>query len=367
MVLELKQIIVEFFKRTERTEMTREGLKTVKINNRRYLGNKYKLLPFIKNIVEKECLSVETVADIFAGTGSVASAFADKVLITNDLLYSNYVCNYAWFSPEKFRKKVISDAVEEFNSYPGNQSNYMTENFSDTYFSAKDCSKIGQIREEIETKFRKGEINMREKAVLIAALIYAMDKIAKTCGHYDAYRKGVEFDMSLSLAVPEISDKNNKSNICFNEDSNELVKRISADLVYIDPPYNSRQYSDAYHLLENVARWEKPEVYGVAKKMNRSSIKSKYCTSQATAAFKDLILNISARYILLSYNNMASKGHERSNAKISDEDITEALSGRGDVKIFSERYKAFTAGKSDINGNEERLFLCTVKNPIARE
>ena len=58
-------------------------------------------------------------------------------------------------------------------------------------------------------------------------------------------------------------------------DSNELVKNIEADLVYIDPPYNSRQYCDAYHLLENVARWEKPEVFGVARKMDRSTMKSK--------------------------------------------------------------------------------------------
>lgn len=344
--------------------MAKAELKTSKINNRRYLGNKYKLLPFITEVVEKECGSVKTIADIFAGTGSVASAFTDRVIITNDLLYSNYICNYAWFSPDKFRKRVITNAIIEFNSYVGDQSNYMTENFSDTYFSAQDCSKIGQIRENIELKFKCGEINMREKAALITALLYAMDKIAKTCGHYDAYRKGAEFDTPLVLAVPDISAKNNKKNCCYNEDANELVKRIYADLVYIDPPYNSRQYSDAYHLLENVARWEKPEVFGVAKKMDRTAIKSKYCTSEATAAFEDLISNISAKYILLSYNNMARKGNDRSNAKISDEDIMRILKGKGELRVFSEQYKAFTTGKSDIANNEERLFLCTVKNNL---
>ena len=56
-------------------------------------------------------------------------------------------------------------------------------------------------------------------------------------------------------------------------DANELVREIRADLVYIDPPYNSRQYCDIYHLLENVARWERPEVSGVARKMPRDELK----------------------------------------------------------------------------------------------
>ena len=75
----------------------------------------------------------------------------------------------------------------------------------------------------------------------------------------------------------------------------------------MDPPYNSRQYCDAYHLLENVARWEKPEVFGVAKKMDRSGMKSKYCTTSATKAFETLVNDIKAKYIMLYYNNMAEK------------------------------------------------------------
>ena len=144
----------------------------------------------------------------------------------------------------------------------------------------------------------------------------------------------------------------------FNEDANELVKRINPDIVYIDPPYNSRQYCDAYHLIENVARWEKPLVEGVARKMDRSALKSDYCTNKAPVAFERLVSNISARYILLSYNNMAQKGNGRSNAKISDADIMRVLEEKGRVTVFSERYKAFSAGKSSLSDNEERLFLC---------
>ena len=197
----------------------------------------------------------------------------------------------------------------------------------------------------------------REKCILITSLLYAMDKIANTCGHYDAYRKNGELDRNLVLQMPKI-EKSNIKNEIYNEDINNLVKVISADIVYLDPPYNSRQYCDAYHLLENVARWEKPKVIGVAKKMDRTALKSDYCTISATRAFEDLIKNIKAKYIVLSYNNMANKGNDRSNAKLSDKDILRILSAKGKVQQFSQDYKAFSTGKSNIEENAERLFVC---------
>ena len=340
--------------------------KTTYINNRRYLGNKYKLLSFIKSVVAENCECVESVADVFAGTGAVASAFADRRIITNDILYSNYICHVAWFSPEKYSRKKIGQLIRYYNDYVATQDNYMSENFSGTFFSREDCRKIGFVRENIEALFEVSEINWRERALLITSLLYASDKIANTCGHYDAYRQGVQFDKHLELSVPIPNDILHARNACFNEDTAELVKNISADLVYIDPPYNSRQYCDAYHLLENIARWEKPCVSGVARKMDRTKLKSDYCTGKAAAAFEDLIRNIDARYILLSYNNMAQKGNGRSNAKIDDDDILRILNAKGEVKVFTQGHKPFSAGKSDIDEHEERLFLC-ICNPRKRE
>lgn len=331
--------------------------KTTKINNRRYLGNKYKLLDFITEVVDSKCDDINTVADIFAGTGAVASAFIDKKIITNDLMYSNYICHVAWFGNQEFSEDKIVDYIIHYNDLDVEEENYMTENFANTFFSFKDCSKIGFIREDIEKSFEIGDINERERALLITSLLYAMDKIANTCGHYDAYRQKVEFTKKLELSVPQPS-KTNSNNVCFNKDANELVKEIEADLVYIDPPYNSRQYCDAYHILENIAKWNKPEVFGVARKMDRKALKSDYCTTKATIAFENLVKNIKAKYIILSYNNMAEKGNDRSNAKIADEDIMRILSDKGDVEVFSSKYKAFTTGKSNISANEERLFVC---------
>lgn len=334
-------------------------MKTTAINNRRYLGNKYRLLPFITQVVDNHCDDVNIVADLFSGTGAVSSAFQDRTLITNDILYSNYVTNLAWFSPELFVRDKLVEMITRYNELIIQEDNYMSENFADTFFSREDCRRIGFIREDIENQYNNGEINTRERALLITSLLYGMDKIAKTCGHYDAYRKGVEYDRHLELAVPLARHDNNPDNQCFNQDINMLAPNITADLVYLDPPYNSRQYSDAYHVLENVARWEQPAVYGVARKMDRTNLKSSYCTKEAPAAFANLIDSLQSHYILLSYNNMSKKGNDRSNAKISDEDILSILAAKGNVQVFEEDYKAFTTGKSDIHDNVERLFLCT--------
>lgn len=339
---------------------TSNKLKICKINNKRYLGNKYKLLDFIRDVVDKECSDVVVVADIFAGTGAVASAFEDKILITNDILYSNYICHLAWFGKQKYSLLKIKDLIQYYNNISVSKDNYMSDNFADTFFSKINCRKIGFIREDIEKQFNSHNINERERAILITSLLYSMDKIANTCGHYDAYRKNGDLSKKLELLLP-IPDFGLKYNQVYNEDANELVKNIEADLVYIDPPYNSRQYCDAYHLLENVASWKKPTVFGVAKKMNRDNLKSDYCTTKATQAFRNLIKDIKAKYILLSYNNMETKGNDRSNAKISDVDIMEILQEKGEVKVFSKKYKSFTTGKSNIQDNEERLFLCKCK------
>lgn len=333
--------------------------KSVCIHNRSYLGCKYKLLPFIKSVVSENCKDVNTFFDLFSGTGVVASAFTDRKIITNDILYSNFICHKAWFDPSSYSREKIEQYVSRYNDVANLGDNYMSENFSGTYFSTDDCRKIGFIREDIEVKFSEKQINERERSLLITSLLYAADKIANTCGHYDSFRKNSDFDNHLELSVPIPNESLHIENSCYNENANSIVKKVSADLVYIDPPYNSRQYCDAYHLLENVARWEKPDVSGIAGKMDRSNIKSHYCTNKATKALEDLIGNINARYILLSYNNMAQKGDGRSNAKIDDNDILRIFSKKGTVVSFEQEHKNYSIGNSDVKENLERLFLCT--------
>jgi adenine-specific DNA-methyltransferase len=334
------------------------------INNRRYLGSKTKLLDLITSVVEKECESYDTFIDLFGGTGVVASVFNNEStsIIVNDILESNYVSYIAWFGNENYEKDKINNLINQYNNLDEVEDNYFSLNFANTYFSLENCRKIGFIRDDIEEKYQLQQINIRERAILITILLYSIDKIANTVGHYDAYRKNGDLQKKLELKMLELPHRNiNSNNKIYKMDANKLVSQIKGDIVYIDPPYNSRQYSDAYHLLENIVSWEKKPVFGVAKKMkDRQHIKSKYCTIKASEQFSELINNINAKYILVSYNNMGAKGAGRSQAKISDSEIVSALEARGLVKTYEVDFNQFTTGKTNINNHKERLFLCKV-------
>ena len=148
----LKLFLDDEDKKKNKVENLIEKLKLKRffINNRRYLGNKYSLTNFIKKIVKENCKNINIVADVFSGTGSVSEIFKDKQLITNDLLYCNYISNYAWFSNEDYSEEKIINIVYKYNMIKTSENNYVRENFANTFFLADDCSKIGYIREDIE-------------------------------------------------------------------------------------------------------------------------------------------------------------------------------------------------------------------------
>ncbi|MDQ7009851.1 MAG: DNA adenine methylase, partial [Candidatus Gracilibacteria bacterium] len=229
------------------------------INNRRYLGSKTKILDFIQNSIDKHIPSYNSFLDIFAGTGVVASHFNKKntKIITNDMLFSNYIIHYAFFSNDKYDENIINELLEYLNNITP-LDNYFSESFGNKFFSLDVSKKIGTIREEIENLTDK--ITKREKYILITSLIYSIDKIANTCGHYDAYRKGSDMPNDFKMKPLSIdNESNSSSNIILNADANKIIENIEkVDILYLDPPYNSRQYISAYHLIENLAKWDKP-------------------------------------------------------------------------------------------------------------
>lgn len=337
----------------------------IKIHQRRYLGAKTKLLEYIEEVIEKEKVEFATFLDVFAGTGVVGHHFNNRAAIyLNDILYCNLLSYHAFMGTERIREPLLQHWIHTYNELDVGklEENYFSENFADTYYSKHNCKMIGYIREDIERLYTEAQINFRERAYLITSLLYAMDRIANTVGHYDAFRKVKDLERTLSLRMLETDEDHNQGNRIFQKDANQLVRELSADLIYIDPPYNSRQYSDSYHLLENVAAWEKPIVHGVALKMDRSHIKSQYNLRSAATAFVDLIQNIQAQYIVVSYNDMGTNGCERSQARITDIEIIAALKNRGTVTVYEKEFPQFTTGKSTKDDLRERLFFCRVEH-----
>ncbi len=334
-----------------------------KISQRRYLGNKNSILGFIDEIMKEEVGEYDSFCDIFSGTGVVGAYFntKDKKIISNDLLYQNFISLNAFLNDEPFDDKKLQRYIDAFNASNPTKANYFSKNFGGRYFSQVVAKKIGFIRQEIKKLFISDAINLKEKHILLTSLNYSIDRIANTVGHYDAYIKKEIKEQKFEMKMLEIQSEKNLNNEVHNSDANMLIRDIECDVLYMDPPYNSRQYCDAYHLLENLSLWQKPKVFGVAKKFDRSKIKSEYSLKSAAESFDDLIVNAKCKYILLSYNNMGERGNSRSNAKISDEDIIKSMSKRGEVKIFEKDYKAFTTGKSEHADNKERVFFVKVE------
>lgn len=247
------------------------------LQNRRYLGNKFKLLGFIEDIAEARCGEVNTFCDIFAGTGVVGERFnkPEIKIISNDFLHFNYICLETFIGTSSYDEVSIKTKIDYLNGLEA-QENYFSKYFSNNYFTLENAKKIGTIRDEIDNISE----NEDEKNILLCSLLYAVDKVANTVGHYDAFRNKLDMTKSLKLLIPNIDDSHNINNEIYKMDASKLIRKINCDVLYIDPPYNSRQYSDAYHLLENLAKWEKPEVFGKANKMDRTHIKSEYCKNE---------------------------------------------------------------------------------------
>lgn len=332
------------------------------IGNRRYIGNKTKLLNEIFNCAEQFDLRKDyTFADLFAGTGVVAHLFASKGhhTILNDLLYSNYVAYQAWFSSETFTSQKIENYINYFNSInPAElENNYFSDIYGGKYFSINDSKKIGFIRQYLEDN--KALFNEREYFILLTALLYFTDKIANTVGHFEYFLSKKPEDTTCK--IENLNIKQLPTSEIFNIDSNVLAKQIESDVVYIDPPYNARQYVNFYHVLENLARWNKPnEFEGNSMKFKRDTLKSGYSRATAPLLFEDLINSLKCKLIIVSYSNTYSAKSGASINKISEEQIISILSRKGKVQKKEIDYKAFNSGKTDLKNHKEYIFTCEV-------
>ena len=325
------------------------------LQNRRYIGNKYKLADWIFSILEKEC-DGDSFTDIFAGTGVMAARAAArfKNVILNDFLHSNHAVYKAFFDKGDWDKEKINSTIQEYNRINGKDlpDSYFSRNFGGKYFSRSSARIIGFVRDDIEK--RKSDLTEREYYVLITSLLYAIDKIANTVGHYDAYFKKTLVDDTFamrSLLPIQVEDVE-----IYREDANILAKKIHTDVVYIDPPYNSRQYSRFYHLLETLTKWDKPKLYGAALKPIEENM-SDYCRSTAKDKLAELVRDIDARFLVVSYNNTYASKSSSSLNKITHEEIERILSEKGKTKVFEKNYRHFNAGNTDFNNHKEFLFV----------
>lgn len=327
--------------------------------NRRYTGSKYKLADWIYQLITKNCKG-SSFCDMFAGTAVVTQRLAEyfDTLYINDFLYSNELIYKAFFQQRQYnleKLKMLKYSFENLNveKIP---ENYVSKYYGGKFFSKKDALIIGYIREYLETD---DSLNEKEKNIMIASLLYSADKAANTVGHYDAYIKGKNIPDKFKFDLIEPYLYSNKQIYITRKDANQLAKEIKCDIVYIDPPYNSRQYSRFYHVLENICTWKKPELSGEALKPKPENM-SDYCRTSATKTFEDLIMSLNCRYIVVSYNNTYNSKSSSSKNKITLDDIKSILEKRGQVSVYEKPHQFFNAGKTSLDNHKELVFIAKV-------
>ncbi len=328
------------------------------LHMRRYLGCKTRLLPRIAEVVGNHCPDLVRFFDVFAGTGVVADLFntPDRCVVVNDFLASNHVVLTAWFTATAQDRQDIEATILHLRGIRSREPNYYSENYGGRFFTVDTAATIGHVRDAID----RMDLRPAVKCAAIASVLYGADASALTCGHFDAYRGLKDRPRPFMLRFPAIPYEANGNNEVRCADGNHLVGRIETDLLYIDPPYNRRQYGTLYHVLDNIAANRKPPLTGKTKKIPlKDRPVSRYSTARAAEAMRELITGCRARHLLLSYNNMASGG-QNSNALISLPELEGILAQRGSVATYRIPFPSFTARRKLLAGHEEYLLYCRV-------
>ena len=331
----------------------------------RYIGSKKLLLGDIERVIDENVSSAQTFCDIFSGTICVGNYFKKKYkVITNDLLYFSYCIQKAVIENNSIPTfdKLELNPIEYFNNLTLNDlenlpsdKRFCFNNFSPSggrmYLSEKNALKIDFIRNKIEDFKNKKLINENEYFYLIAVLIEAIPFVSNISGTYGAYNKFWDKRSLNDLILKNIEVFDNKQeNNAYNTDGNELIKEISGDILYIDPPYNKRQYSSNYHLLETIAKYDFPTLKGVTG-LRENETKSVYCKKNAVLkSFEDLIKNAKFKHIIMSYSTEGLMGVN---------DIETVLQKYGiDYKLYEIDYRRFKSrgGKCNKSNLKELIF-----------
>ena len=311
-----------------------------------YIGSKYKLSDFISSSVKSivgDDLSGKIFCDLFAGTGVVGRNFKKEVkkVISNDMEFYSYVLNKNYIENHEFLdNEIYIKELNETNGEEGFIFNEYSENgrANRLYFSEHNGKKIDAIRTKIEFWKTEKKISSALYYFLLASLIESADKVANTASVYGAFLKKIKKTAQKELILePAIFEINSHSHEVYNEDSNLLIKKIEGDILYLDPPYNAREYGANYHLLNTIAKYDNFTPKG--KTGLRDYSKSAFCKKkEVEKSFDDLIKNANFKYIFLSYNNEGI---------MSSETIKKILSNYGKYDLLTTEYQRFRADKKE--------------------
>jgi adenine-specific DNA-methyltransferase len=342
----------------------------------RYIGNKTRLMSFILRTLEKERIAVGSVHDAFAGTASVSRALKSEGwrVYSSDLLMSSYVFQRAYVVADAADPSLKEIAVELSRVEP--TVGFISRHFSPAggatsagrmYFTPENAGRIDASREALEAWRKERRVEEDDYYLLLAAIIEGADRVANTAGVYASYMKRWQPNARRAFEIiPELPIKGAQSARAYLMDAADAAKKIGeVDLLYIDPPYNSRQYVAYYHIPEILARgWSDsaPAIRGKVGLLAGEEGRSQWSHGRRVQRlFSGLLADSAARYALVSFN---SEGHLKPEAL---ELLLSKAAFDGKVSHFSQRYRRYRAD-SDHEGRRyhadsalEHLYLVRLR------
>jgi len=313
----------------------------------KYLGSKRTLLPLINDVVGA-LPKVRSVIDLFSGTSRVGHALKGHgyQVFSND--HNTYAATLARCYVQADQEVIASrlaPVLEQLNQLPGSRG-YFTETFCETsrFFQPKNGARVDAIRDAIEAM----DLDEEARAVLLVSLMEAADRVDSTTGVQMAYLKqwAPRAYNDLHLRMPKLLPQaRHGKGRAYELDAQQAAETLSADLAYLDPPYNQHKYVANYHIWETLVRWDAPKYYGVACKRvdcreRRSPFNAKV---RALEAVQNLIEQIDTRYLVVSFNNEGYIDRERMEA---------ILSTRGEVLVLERDFKRYVGARIGIYNPE---------------
>lgn len=337
-----------------------------------YIGSKLKLLTFLYSSIESilkkynsKNLKDSIFCDIFAGTGVVGKFFKSQVkhIIANDKEYYSFILNQNYIAiPMDIKdikalfQELQSDSLTPplkgfiYENYclgkkqliDSNTSTQKNNLYKRQYFSDYNGAKIDAIRTKIELWKQKRNINDFTYYHLLASLLESADRVANTASVYGAFLKQLKKSALKKMCLtPANYEANSNKNFVYHKNSLELIKEIQGDILYLDPPYNAREYGANYHLLNTIAYYDNFIPRG--KTGLRYYEKSSFCKkSEVYEALDFLVKNAHFNYIFLSYND---------EGLLKSQQIRSIFEKYGKYELRSQIYQRF---KADCSRNHKQ-------------
>ena len=319
-----------------------------------YIGSKRTLLTAYAPIFEQYLSTASTFADLFCGTG-VVSEYVQHHYPNVATIYANDLQRYASVLTEARLLSFTSDEITEIQEHytllnqcqtPG----FFAEHYAGKYFSPENCERLDGMRQYIETSTT---LSTKVRTFLLASLLSASDAVANTASVYGAYLKKLKDRalQPLKLTALPTSGKPVTTIKVSCDDIESLSIDEPLDVLYLDPPYNARQYGSNYHVLETIVRYDAPVLKGVT--LLPPYPKSTFCSKaggKALTSLSNVVNRFNWKVLMMSYS---------SDGIIPIDKLLQLLQSKGKVIAYQMNYKKFQSQVlTGVKAVTEYLLVC---------